>query len=202
MKDSSVNNIRNVIAICPMHGPFGVDGILLRGRSSATFANSTATCPICHMVSPIPDGVYGFIGEVVRNLKSVGNDKESIKNFKYLVDKRRKLKGEFDNKDIKRYLHPNFQRIFDQSKDNAALLGLLVAIIGLWLTWYGIQCSNEGSAVAHSDALRQLEATKLTNQRMHENNEEQKRIFEFLKANNHFPKHMSSHNRFSLLRQK
>ena len=149
-----------LVAVCPVHGPFSLSSIF-GGSGTITMINSRSSCPRCGRASPIPNGSYDFIGNIVRAFRAPGVTQSEILALRDIAQatKDGKLSGA-EAAEQAAELNSLFATLLEWANGNAAALGLLIGIITLLISIYSIHDSDMSSDQAHSDAQQQIQATQ------------------------------------------
>lgn len=112
-------------------------------------------------MSPIPNGTYDFVGSAVRAFRAPGVTRakvEALKDIAQAAKEGRLSVSEAEERAAE--LESTFASLMKWANGNAGALGILIAIISLWMTIYAVYDSDQSSAQAHEDAQRQLQATQ------------------------------------------
>lgn len=152
----------NLIAVCPVHGPFPIPNFMGgTGSASVSFSNSKVSCPICGRYSPIPDGTYDFVGSAVRAFRAPGVTLESIEALRAIAQAEKDGTLSAKEAEVKAAeINHTFATLLKWANGNAAALGILIAMIALFIQIYSVHDSDLSSAQAHSDAQQQIRATQ------------------------------------------
>jgi hypothetical protein len=164
--------VPHVPAICP-NGHVFDSGFFIENSSDITFVGSRSQCPKCGARGVIPDGVYDAVGETLNVVAAGAYSREQLERVAALLGQAQSermdpsdLADALDNESpeianvVRRYLVPR------NPGDVYAFLGLLVALIALWLALHshGLsqpQPSPAQAAAAHRAGSRERDARAL-----------------------------------------
>lgn len=145
-------------AVCPVHGLFKFENFLGGdggGAATFTFANCSTNCPQCGRQSPIIDGAYDFVGDVLKAFRAPGVTRENIEDFGTLVkDVQDGNITEQQARDDAAKFGASFVSLLDVANKNAGLITILLTIIGLFIAGYAAYSSDQSSAQSHADSIR------------------------------------------------
>lgn len=145
-----------VDAVCPVHGLVRVPLPLPPG---AMIQNCGTDCPICRRPAEIVDGVYDFVGRVVRTVRESSATRSQTAELRAVVE--RVAAGELSTAEATAEaaaINPAFVRLIPPQDSNLWLI--LLAVLALLSALYGNWSSDKASKQAHLDAEKQLQATQ------------------------------------------
>jgi hypothetical protein len=147
----------DIIAVCPVHGPFPTRN-LFGGTGSVALKNVTTNCPICGRDSPITDGTYDLVGSAVKAFRAPGVTRDNINALRDIAqaEKDGKLSAKAAEEKAAE-ISSAFAALIKWTNGNAGMLGLLVAIITLFVSIYAVNDDDLSSAQAHKDFLAERE---------------------------------------------
>lgn len=149
-------------AECPIHGRFSV--FHLFGNVGTAFLQGNVTnCqyPGCTQLAPISNGVFDLAEEARRVFRQPGITRTQLESFKFAAQAVRSGKQSAATaQNILAKENAGFAALLSFTNGNSGALGVLIALISLFLLLYQIQDSDVATEQAHQDALNQLAATR------------------------------------------
>lgn len=138
-------------ATCPVHGRVTVHG-LVGGTGSVTIESSVTNCPICGRPSPIVDGTYEFVGDVLRAFRAAGVTRGQVEAFRAVLQavEAGRLSAEQAEAEAAS-ITPTFAALVAFTNKNADVISVLLAIIGLFFAIYTDYSSDQTTTQQLSD---------------------------------------------------
>lgn len=107
------------------------------GFGSVTITNSLGQCPSCGKPAPVLDGTYEYIGQAIRAIISPGVTQFHLISLKEIATRVKSGAVAPDEYDAEiTSLPAPLVALFALARQNAGLLGLLIAAVGLYLQIY------------------------------------------------------------------